>query len=712
MARLGANSWVLLFGLLACYSLGSEVVTLNDDADSNAAPWHVGPPRRSLQASPVTLGESRMQSCKSCGQMAKVYGIVHTTEGKPPAWGKANSHAKGCWIAMDCNMAGGLGEDASRSAPGLKGFYGQVPVNTAPNSQNDRLENGMISEAEAAYKPVEAEMDYRTYNQIDWEAIVNQTMFSTVQVRIVGQTWDWTTPQYEPPSAQWSGTAWFIDHSDIGDGNVVEDSNELLLITNAHVAADSLYSTIMVPSAGAHSIEVEVVGACVKRDLAMLRIKDPSQLYEQVSWTPRPLRLSNSDDMKRAGQVMVLGYPLGLAGVKASMGFVSGYQQFEEQLYLQVTAPIDGGNSGGPLLNNEGDVIGVVSAKIAKASGMSFAIPSVELKALLEVLYKRRTVLLPYTGIPKSLTTTRHAREYFGVADNSTDSKSGLLIESVPPFSLLHQAMILPGDVLLSVDGASVDRFSEVWVDPIEDRVHFDTFLARKPFFETLALEVWRGEELKRFEITYDSTPEFAVPRIPETVVAPPKFVSFGGVAMMNLTYNIVESMINSRLAKYVDPAERENPAVVIVGVTAESPAGIDGSISPGFLVSQVNGQPVQTIQDVCDSMQGDGEWVTIHTDRGMVIFTREEVDQHECASQFAVANQLCQWSCPQPEEPEAGDQDPPSTSGDESGEESGNDEPPPTIPGASEDEDFDGPFKGKKTTAKKAVKKVATKKA
>merc|ERR1711998_41072 len=149
-----------------------------------------------------------------------------------------------------------------------------------------------------------------------------------------------------------------------------------------------------------------------------------------------------------------------------------------------------------------------------------------------------------------------------------------------------------------------------------------------------------------------------------------------------------------------------------IVGVTAESPAGIDGSISPGFLVSQVNGQPVQTIQDVCDSMQGDGEWVTIHTDRGMVIFTREEVDQHECASQFAVANQLCQWSCPQPEEPEAGDQDPPSTSGDESGEESGNDEPPPTIPGASEDEDFDGPFKGKKTTAKKAVKKVATKKA
>lgn len=231
-------------------------------------------------------------------------------------------------------------------------------------------------------------------------------------------------------------------------------------------------------------------------------------------------------------------------------------------------------------------------------------------------------------------------------------NQSGLLIETVPPSTLLEAASIQAGDVILSVDGASVDRFSEVWVEQIQDRVHFDTFLARKPFFEELNLEVWRGDELKQFQVTYDATPELAVPQIPETVAFPPQFVSFGGVAMMNLTYNIVQSMINSRLAKYVDPRERETAAVVVVGIDAESPAGIDGSVSPGYLVTQVNGVAVQTIQQVCDEIQGqDGEWVTVHTDRGMIIFTKEEVDQHECTNQYTVPNQLCQWTCPEPEE-------------------------------------------------------------
>jgi S1-C subfamily serine protease len=507
-----------------------------------------------------------------------------------------------------------------------------------------------MSAEDFANKPVEAEMDYRSYNQIDWETIVNRTMFSTVQIRIVGQTWDWHMPQFEPSSEQWSGTAWFIDHSEIGDGTLVEDPDELLLITNAHVAADALYATIMVPSAGAHGIEVEVVGTCVERDLAMLRVKDPAELHEQVSWTPASLNLGDSDSMRRAGQVMVLGYPLGLAGVKASMGFVSGYQQFEEQLYLQVTAPIDGGNSGGPLLNSEGHVIGVVSAKIAQASGMSFAIPAIELKALLGVLYTRRSVLLPMIGIRETLATTKHLRAYFGVTAGAGGSnQSGLLIESVYPKSLLHEAGVKSGDLLLSVDGASVDRYSQVWVEAIEDRVHFSTFLARKPFLDQLTLEVWRGDKVQELSVAYDSTPELDVPKIPETVQSPPQSVSFGGVAMMNLTLNLVETMFNSHLAKYTDPNERLEPAVVIVGVDAASPAGCDGSIHQGFLVKQVNGRPVKSIYEVCQEMADtSGDWVTIHTDRGMVIFTTEEVNEHECSGgQFGGPNMLCQWSCP-----------------------------------------------------------------
>lgn len=698
MARMG-SAYLLLIGV-ACATC-ADVLSLDSQPDEHeSAPWDAAPPRRHLRAGGL-LGESRGAPCKTCSQMAKTFGIVHAFEGKPPRWGKADAHAKGCWITMDCNMASknqkpvNIGESAGRSAPGLEGFYGKkIPVQTAPHGSGEMLEHGMISEQEAQHKPVEAEIDYRSYNTIDWEAIVNQTMFSTVQVQIVGQTWNWQTPEILPSSEQWSGTAWFIAHSEIGDGNVVQDPNELLLITNAHVAADAVYATIMVPSAGAHGVEVEVVGACVERDLAMLRIKDPAKLTEQVSWVPVPLQLGDSDSMERAGQVMVLGYPLGLAGVKASMGFVSGYQQFEEQLYLQVTAPIDGGNSGGPLLDGNGNVIGVVSAKIAQASGMSFAIPAVELKALLEVLYTRRTVLLPMTGITPGIPTSRHVREYFGIgAEVGGVNQSGLLIESVPPSSLLEAALVKSGDVLLTVDGASVDRFSEIWVEAIQDRVHFDTFLARKPFFETLALQVWRGNKLVDLEVKYDSTPQLAVPQVPETVLSLPQSISFGGVAMMNLTYNLVQNMMNSRLAKYMDPAERETPAVVVVGVDAASPAGIDGSIGPGFLVEQVNGYNVQNIEQICNLMQvlKDQDWVTIHTDRGMIIFTNEDIMGYNCPNQYGSPNKLCMWPCPEPEEAEksASDNEESASDNKESADEAsvteipsaeseGNAEPPP----------------------------------
>eukprot|EP00656_Telonema_subtile_P011003 TRINITY_DN1538_c0_g1_i1.p1 TRINITY_DN1538_c0_g1~~TRINITY_DN1538_c0_g1_i1.p1 ORF type:complete len:574 (-),score=160.01 TRINITY_DN1538_c0_g1_i1:68-1789(-) len=501
---------------------GSETILLDEGkeqmpsavqiSESARDQWPAAPRRHRAD----TLGES-VTPCKSCATMSKIYGIVHPTAGKPPQWGRANDQAKGCWIAMDCDMSGAKVE-FQKSAPGLKGFHGKKqPTQSAPHSSNDHLERGQISEMEAAVKPVDAEIVPDTVNGVvDWESVVDRTMFSTVQVRIVGQTWDWKSPQSVPGSQQWSGTAWFVSHQDIGDGTVVEDPNELLLITNAHVAADALYATIMVPSAGSHPIEVDVIGTCVARDLAMLRVKNPADLMNTVNWKPAMLRLGDSDKMKRAGQVMVLGYPLGLAGVKASMGFVSGYQQFEEQLYLQVTAPIDGGNSGGPLLDELGEVVGVVSAKIAQASGMSFAIPAVELKALLHVLYTRRAVYLPLVGLSTPMVTSRHARDYFGVSAAACTNQSGLLIDSVMPSSLLSGAGVQPGDVLLSLDGASVDRFSQVWVGEIEDRVHLTTFLARKAFGEELSLHVWRGDKLVELQVVYDSTPALAVPQIPE----------------------------------------------------------------------------------------------------------------------------------------------------------------------------------------------------
>ena len=321
---------------------------------------------------------------------------------------------------------------------------------------------------------------------------------------------------------------------------------------------------------------------------------------------------------------------------------------------------VSGGNSGGPLLDSTGHVVGVVSAKIAQASGMSFAIPAVELKALLGVLYARRYVTLPLLGLKQAVTTS-NVREYFGIPPGTGGSdQSGLLIDSVMPESLLSQAGVRAGDVLLSLDGASVDRYSQVWVEAIDDRVHLDTFLARKEFYSDLSLQVWRGSAVPGvpaaaldLTVQYDSTPPLAVPDVPETVATPPQNVQFGGVSMVNLTTNLVSAMVNSKTARFLDPTECTEQHLIIVDVVAESPAGLDGTVAPGHLVHQVNGIAVTNIAQVCTAMAASqGDWTTIHTDRGMLILSDAEINEYECGGMgsFPTPHRLCSWACPEPE--------------------------------------------------------------
>jgi len=102
-----------------------------------------------------------------------------------------------------------------------------------------------------------------------------------------------------------------------------------------------------------------------------VKVKDKKKLlalYKAKTGREDIIRLSlgDSDAMKRGARCMAVGYPLGLKSVKASMGIVSGYQQFKSALYLQITAPINPGNSGGPLLNDDGKVVGINSAKLPR----------------------------------------------------------------------------------------------------------------------------------------------------------------------------------------------------------------------------------------------------------------------------------------------------------------------------------------------------------
>merc|ERR1711865_1300149 len=242
-------------------------------------------------------------------------------------------------------------------------------------------------------------------------------------------------------------------------------------------------------------IDSEVMGVCVERDIALLRIVDKAgflALYKAKTGKDAVYKskLGGSDILKRGQDVMAVGFPLGMQSVKATMGIISGYQQFENALYLSMTAAINPGNSGGPLFNADGECVGINSAKFAKASGIAFTIPSKQLKVMLDALYTVREVRVPDLGFEMS-PGTEELNEYL----TGLKSTGGVYVKDVIENGLFSQAGVKQGDLLLAVNGHKISRFGKVWMEVMKDRVNVNGLLARVKWESDLKLHIYRSDE-------------------------------------------------------------------------------------------------------------------------------------------------------------------------------------------------------------------------
>merc|ERR1711968_41763 len=448
----------------------------------------------------------------------------------------------------------------------------------------------------------------------NWEEILEQHRDGVVQILVVKKKYLWKAAYRSALSEQISGSGFFIQNAEFG----VSTKNDLLVVTNAHVAKNAAQINILVPSLGQEPIPAKVVGLCSQRGIAILKVVDKEKLLETYKTKTGKtdivrMSLGDSDEMKRGARVMAVGYPLGLKSVKASMGIVSGYQQFKSALYLQITAPIN-------------------PAKIASASGMSFSISSVQLKVMLDVLYQRRQFIVPYLGYGFSI-GTKLIQQYLAV-DPKLKQSGGIYITKVHPNGLFKEAGVKKEDLLLSVDGANIDRFGQTWMPTMKDNINILGLLARKKIGSDLTLKVWRKSEGKLVTLTtkYDETPKFAVPFIYEPLLEKPKFQIFAGIVFMELVENLVETLLDSNvkeLIKFMSPEARMKPAVIIAGVLPGSLADLDGSVKPGLIVQKFNGKTVSSITDICSALNGaKGGWYTLSTSKTFTALKGSDVEK------------------------------------------------------------------------------------
>jgi len=240
------------------------------------------------------------------------------------------------------------------------------------------------------------------------------------------------------------------EHSSLGSG-VIIDGAKGLIVTNSHVVSRA--SKIMVQLADKRRLAAKVVGADPESDLALLRIQAPGTLPQ--------VRLGNSEQLMIGESVIAIGNPFGLSHTVTS-GVVSalhrrvraGGSQWLDDL-IQTDASINPGNSGGPLLNADGELIGINTAIYANAQGIGFAIPVNRLKRIVSDLARHGEVIPAWLGLKLQDLTPALASQ-FGMKQ-----AAGVLVREVTPKSPAAEAGFKRGELITAMQGRSLEDTSE-----------------------------------------------------------------------------------------------------------------------------------------------------------------------------------------------------------------------------------------------------------
>ena len=232
----------------------------------------------------------------------------------------------------------------------------------------------------------------------------------------------------------------------IGSGFIIKSDG--LLVTNAHVVAN--HDRFKVHLADGRVFEAKLVGADPQTDVALLQLQGAKNLPTAVLGRSQPVAVGD--------WVVAVGSPLGLeqsvtrgivsAKGRGSLGlYADGYADF-----LQTDAAISPGNSGGPLFNLNGEVVGMNTAIAGMGNSLGFALPVDQVKHVLPPLFARGEVQRGWLGISGSDVVPAVGRA----------PRSGALVAGVHANTPAYQAGVRAGDLVVEIDGAAIKDFGDL----------------------------------------------------------------------------------------------------------------------------------------------------------------------------------------------------------------------------------------------------------
>ncbi len=356
----------------------------------------------------------------------------------------------------------------------------------------------------------------------------------------------------------------------LGSGFIV--SADGYIVTNNHVIADS--DEVLVVLEGGDELEAEVVGTDPRTDIALLKVDHAA---------PLPFVEFGDSDAARVGEwVLAIGNPFGFGG-SATAGIISARSRdlnsgpYDD--YLQIDAPINSGNSGGPVFNGAGQVIGINTAIVSPNGGnigIGLAIPATQAQPIVESLMANGSVTRGWLGVQiQSLDDDLAAA--LGAADGQ-----GALVSEVTDASPADEAGIEPGDVIRSVDG-----------ELIEDSRHLSRVIARSGPGRRVEIEVLRDGRERELTVALGDldTASAAVSRNRRFEDLPER--DFGGLSLEELTPSQ-----SSRLGL---PGDVEG---VIVRRVVPGSAAAEKGIRPGDVITGIDQREIENVRDAREALE------------------------------------------------------------------------------------------------------------
>lgn len=418
-----------------------------------------------------------------------------------------------------------------------------------------------------------------------WRPVQDRAQDTVIQIFAHIAATNLLQPYAAPNIAAVSGSGFFID-------------DQGYLITNAHVVDQAKGIWIQIPSLGKRILDAEVVGVSPDRDLALLRVSPEGLdvIRQELGGIPF-LPLGDSDLVQRADDVLALGYPLGQQSLKSTTGVISG----REQNLIQMSAPINPGSSGGPLLNTRGEVVGINSSGITEAQNVGYIIPVNDLKIILPDLHKVKLLRKPFLGVLFN-NATDALTEYLG-----NPNPGGCYVVEVVKGSPLEKIGVRGGDMIYEINGHRVDIFGEIQLPQIntDDKFSIIDYVSRLAIGDMIELLIYRHGECKHFKFAFNFTDQ---PAVHEQYLGYEDidYEVFGGMVVMPLILNHIP-LLGPRvpgIVKYAETKYQTEPVLVITHIFPNSQLYRSRSIPIGATINEVNGKKVGTLDDFREAMK------------------------------------------------------------------------------------------------------------